>query len=252
VVKLATKNRTYDPIERKLLLVDPWYQLIIKMLKPVIHEFNGKGILEVGCGLGGFCFSVAKKGAKVIGLDVSSSAIRKAKNLANQLDVQNQLDFIIGDACFLPFKDQTNEIVVCSETLEHVRNYEKAFSELVRVTNRSGYLCLTVPNLLSTLFFEYVVLLFIGQPQYVKKLVCVEREQIFHIFKVKKLLNREDVRVIKIRSTNFLHLPPRVGRALKISRSLKIISDHIENYLETHGSPFRLLGANIGVLARKE
>ena len=251
MVKVATKNRTSDLIERKLLLIDPWYQLIIKMMKSVIHEVNGKRILEVGCGLGGFCINVARKGAKVIGLDVSSSAIHEAKNLAKQLEVQSQVDFIIGDAHFLPFKDRTNEIVVCSETLEHVTNYEKAFCELARVTKKSGHLCLTVPNLLSTLFFEYVVLLLIGQPQYVKKFACVEREQIFHIFKLRRLLNREDIKVIDIRSTDFLHLPPTVRRALKISHSLKIISDRIEDYLEAHGLPLRLFGANIGVLARK-
>ncbi len=250
-MQIATRNRISDLIEGKLLLTDPWYQLIIKMLEPVIHKFNGKGILEVGCGFGGFCINVAKRGAKVIGLDISTSAIHEAKNLAKQLGVRNQVDFIIGDAQFLPFKDQTNEIVVCAETLEHVANYEKAFCELVRVTNRSGYLCLSVPNLLSTLFFEYVILLLIGQPQYVKKLICVEKEHIFHIFKLRRLLNREDLKVIKIQSTDFLHLPPRVRRDLKISQSLKIISDRIGDYLEAHGLPLRLLGANIGVLARK-
>lgn len=252
MVKGARKNRISDLIERKLRLVDPWYQLIIKMVKPAIHEFNGKRILEVGCGFGGFCVYVAKAGAKTIGLDVSSRAIHKAKNLAKQLGVQNQVDFIIADAGFLPLKDQANEIVVCSETLEHVSNYTKAFSELVRVTNSLGYLCITVPNLLSISFFEYIVLLIIGQPQYVKKQAYLEKEHIFHIFKLRALLDREDVRVIKIQSTDFLHIPPRVRKALKISESLKIISDRIENHLEAHESLLRLFGANIGVLARKE
>lgn len=252
MVKAVTKrNNDSDLIEGKLLLTDPWYQLIMKMLTPVIQKFNEKRILEVGCGLAGFCIDVAKRGAEVIGLDVSSSAIYTAKNLATQLGVKSQVDFIIGDAQFLPFKDQTSEVVVCSETLEHVTDYKQAFSELVRVTNKSGYLCLTVPNLLSTLFFEYLVLLFIGQPQYVKKLSCVEKEHIFHIFKLRNLLNREDIRLLKIQSIDFLHLPPRVKRALRMGQSLKIISAHIEGYFEAHGLPLRLFGANIGVLAKK-
>ena len=252
MIKEATKNQISDVIERKLRLGDPWYQLILKMLKSAIHEFNGKVILEVGCGFGGYCVYLAKAGAKAIGVDISSRAIREAKNLAKQLGVQGRVDFIIADAQFLPFKDQANEIVVCSETLEHVPNYKKAFSELVRVTTKSGYLCITVPNLLSTSLFEYIVLLLIGQPQYVKKQACLEKEHIFHIFKLRALLDREDVRVIKIRSTDFLHLPPRVRKALKISQSLKIISDRIEDYLEAHELPLRLFGANIGVLARKQ
>lgn len=252
MVKVVVKKLVSDLIERKLQLVDPWYQLILKMIDPVLHELKGKRILEVGCGLGGFCINIASKGGKVIGLDVSSSAIYTAKKLAIQSGVPNQLDFVIGDAQFLPFKGQTHDLVICSETLEHVTNYEKAFSEIVRVINKSGHLCITVPNLLSTLFFEYVVLLLIGQPQYAKKFAYVEKEHIFHLFKLKRLLNREDIRVIEIRSTDFLHLPPRVRRALKIGQSLKIVSDRIENYLEARGFPLRLFGANIGVLARKE
>jgi len=251
MVKVAMKKPALDLIERKLLLVDPWYQLILKIINPVLHELKGKRILEVGCGLGGFCINIASKGGKVIGLDVSSSAIHSGKKLAKQSGVSSQLDFVIGDAQFLPFKDQTNDLVICSETLEHVMNYEKALCELVRVIDRSGYLCMTVPNLLSTLFFEYVVLLLIGQPQYAKKFAYVEKEHVFHLFKLRRLLNREDIRVVEIRSTDFLHLPPTVRGASKIGRGLKIVSDRMEDYLEAHGLPLRLFGANIGVLARK-
>lgn len=251
--KLAKKeSHVADFIERKLSLTDPWYQLILKMMKSVINGFQGKRILEVGCGLGGFCIRVAGKGGNSIGLDVSSSAIRKAKDLAKQYKVQNQVDFVVGDAQFLPFKDQSNELVICSETLEHVANYEQAFRELVRVTEKSGYLCVTVPNLLSTMFFGYIVLLCIGQPQYAKKFLYVEKEHIFHFFKVKKLFSRENLKVMEIRSTDFLYLPPTIRKALKIENHLKAISDRIEGFLENHRLPLRLFGANIGVIARRD
>jgi 2-polyprenyl-3-methyl-5-hydroxy-6-metoxy-1,4-benzoquinol methylase len=251
MIEITTKKRSKDLIERKLLLIDPWYQLIIRMMNSVSHDFNGMRIIEVGCGLGGFSIWLAKRGADPIGLDISSKAIIKAKNLAKQSGVQDRVEFIVGDARFLPFKHLSSDFVVCSETLEHVANYENAFCELVRVTKKSGYLCVTVPNLLSTLFFEYMVLLFAGQPKYLKKVFNVETEHIFHLFKLKKLLYRGDLKVIEIRSTDFLHLPPRIKRALRIGYYLKILSDHIENYLETYGLPLRLFGANIGLLARK-
>jgi len=252
MVKKTTENLISDLIGRKIRLDDPWYQLIIKMLRSAVHEFYGKRILEVGCGFGVFCVYVAGAGANVIGLDVSSRAIHKANDLAKRMRVQNRIAFIIADARFLPFKDYASEIVVCSETLEHVPDYERAFGELVRVTNKSGYLCLTVPNLLSTSLFEYVVLILIGQPQYVKNEACLEKEQIFHIFKLRELLNREDITIKMIRSTDFLHFPPRVRETLKISEPLKIISHKIEDYIEDHDLFFKYFGANIGVLVRKE
>lgn len=224
----------------------------MKMLKAVIPDFNGKEILEVGCGIGGFCVNTALRRADVVGVDVARKALYEGKELARRFGVQKRVDFIAADAQHLPFKDGIREIVVCSETLEHVSDYNKAFFELVRVATKSGYICLTVPNLLSTLFFECIVLRLIGQPQYVKSHLCVEKEDVFHIFKLRKLVDRDDLYVIRIRSTNFLHVPPRVRSALRLNQNLLVVSDRIEDYLENHNLPLRLLGANLGVLARKK
>jgi SAM-dependent methyltransferase len=161
------------------------------------------------------------------------------------------VNLVVGDAQFLPFKEDSGDILVCSETLEHVPDYEKAFGELIRVTKKSGYLCLTVPNFLSTAFFENVILLLIGQPGYVKSHVSVEKEHIFHVFKLRRLLNQHDVEVIAVRSVDFLHLSPRVRKLLKIDWALKIISNRLENFCTKHFPLLRLAGANIGVLVRK-
>ncbi|MEM3551482.1 MAG: class I SAM-dependent methyltransferase [Candidatus Bathyarchaeia archaeon] len=238
-------------IKDKLSLVDPWYQLVIEMLCSNFRDLNGKIVIEVGCGLGGFLLNISKSCEEVVGLDVSSKAIHIAKDLAKKFGLQNRVNFIVGDAQFLPFKENGGDVLVCSETLEHVPDYEKAFSELVRVTKKSGYLCLTVPNFLSTAFFENMILLLIGQPGYVKSHVSVEKERIFHVFKLRKLLNQHKVEVIALRSVDFLHLPPRVRKLLKIEWPLQVISNRLENFFAKHFPPLRLAGANIGVLVKK-
>jgi SAM-dependent methyltransferase len=232
------KSQNFDIIEWKLRLSDPWYRLVMKMLTQVMPNFGGKRILEVGCGIGGFCINVADEGASVIGVDVAPRAIAKAKSLAKKLGVLRNTEFIM-------------EIVICSETLEHVSYYKKAFSELVRVTKISGYLCLTVPNLFSSLFFEYIILRLLGQPKYVKRQLCIEKEDIFHIFKLRQLFYCDDLKIIKIGSTNFFHIPPRLKNTLKLCQYFQNLSDRIEEYFEAHNLPFRFLGANLGVLARK-
>lgn len=235
----------------KLSLADPWYQLVMEMLRSVCN-FSGKRIIEVGCGLGGFVANVSRDCGEVIGLDVSSKAVHIAKNVVTQLGIKDKVSFVIGDAQFLPFKAQSGDILVCSETLEHVPDYERAFGELIRVTKNSGYLCLTVPNFLSTAFFENVILLLVGQPSYVKSHVSVEKEHIFHAFKLKKLINQQDMNVVTMRSVDFLHLPPRVRKFLRIDWILKIISNRLENFFMNYFSPLKLAGANIGVLLKKK
>lgn len=243
---IAKQRNSTSLVERKLLLNDPWYQLILEMMNSVLKSVHGKRVLEVGCGFGGFCIRIAEKGADVVGLDISSSAIRKARNLAKQASIRSQVDFIVGDAQFLPFRDRSSRIVVCSETLEHVPNYEQAFDELVRVTEKGGCLCVTVPNLLSTFFFECVVLLSIGQPQYVKKFFSVEKEHVFHFFKVKKLFSRRELKIAKIRGTDLFHLSLVIRKALKRNDYLRAPTPFKNHGLEI------FFGATIGVLARRE
>jgi ubiquinone/menaquinone biosynthesis C-methylase UbiE len=233
-------------VKRKLLLDDPWYQLILAMMNSVIQSVHRKRVLEVGCGFGGFCIRIAEKGANVVGLDISSSAVRKARDFAKRARIRSQVDFIVGDAQLLPFRDRSAEIVVCSETLEHVDNYEQAFDELVRVTKKEGCLCVTVPNLLSTFFFECIVSLSIGQPKYVKKFFSVEKEHVFHLFKVKKLFSRKDLKVLKLQGADLFHLSLVMRKALKRDDYLRV-----PTLLGKHG-PEKLFGATLGIVARKE
>lgn len=235
-------------IRRKILIIDPWYELILRMLSKVIDNFKDRKMLEIGCGLGGFCIHIARKGAEVIGLDISAVAIKKAKEIAKQYGIGKSVEFVVGDAQHLPFKDLSGEIIVCSETLEHIPNSELAFSELVRITQKSGYLCITVPNLLSTMFFEYLILSTLGQPQYAREFLSVEKEHIFHIFKIKKLLYRGLLDVLEIKSVDLLHLPPRLRETLKIGFYLDIISSKLQRSF----SILSLFGATIGILARKK
>jgi len=193
-------------IRDKISLVDPWYQLVIEMLHSAFPSLNGKIMIEVGCGFGGFLLNISKSCGEVVGVDISSKAIRIAKDLAKQFDLQKRINLIVADAQFLPFKDDSGDVLVCSETLEHIPNYEKALSELVRVTKKSGYLCLTVPN---------------------------------------------NVEIVAMRSVDFLHLPPKIRKLLKIEWPLQVLSRRLENFFAKYLPPLRLAGANIGVLVKK-
>jgi ubiquinone/menaquinone biosynthesis C-methylase UbiE len=52
---------------------------------------------------------------------------------------------ILGDACILPVKDNSLDIVFCIETLEHIKNDKHTLKEINRILKPSGKLLLTVP-----------------------------------------------------------------------------------------------------------
>ena len=60
---------------------------------------KGKTILELGCGSGYFAINVLQKikPKKIIGMDISSSAIQRANKLKKELHLPNNIEFIEGD-----------------------------------------------------------------------------------------------------------------------------------------------------------
>jgi ubiquinone/menaquinone biosynthesis C-methylase UbiE len=247
---MQTENRQDEKYrtwyETKITLQDPWYKLILRMLKPVVADLKGKRVLEVGCGLGVFCTHIAREDGEAIGLDISKSAILKAKDLSRQFGVQDKVEFVVTDARFLPFVERSQDIIVCSEVLEHIENHQQAFHEFARVADNSGYIVLTVPNLISSLFFEVVFFMVMGQPKYVQKYLNVEKEYVFHYFKVKRLVNSENLTLVDIRGTDYVHVHPKIIKFLKLAKISNMVSSELENK-----KSWRFLGANIGVVAQK-
>ncbi|MGD6934612.1 MAG: class I SAM-dependent methyltransferase [Candidatus Bathyarchaeia archaeon] len=241
----ATDEKFQAWFDQKINLTDPWYQLLLKMIKP-ITSFQDKRVLEVGCGLGVFCMHVARNGGEAIGLDISRSAILEAKTLTKKYAAQKNIEFVVSDARFLPFVDCCQDMIVSSEVLEHIEGHEKAFHEFARLIDQSGYICITVPNLLSSLFFEVVFFKVMGQPKYVQRFLNVEKEYVFHYPKVKRLVNSEHLTILDIKGTDYVHLHPKIARLFHLGKIIPLISSSLENK-----KSWRFFGANIGVIAQK-
>ncbi|PIT93580.1 hypothetical protein COU00_03635 [Candidatus Falkowbacteria bacterium CG10_big_fil_rev_8_21_14_0_10_43_11] len=75
-------------------------ELCLKLLAPFI---NGKTILELGCGSGFFAFELSQRGAakKIIGIDISPNAVKRAKEINAQRSVPAVCDFLEADASAL-------------------------------------------------------------------------------------------------------------------------------------------------------
>ena len=68
-------------------------QLNVEKLRP----FEGKKILDVGCGSGRFCIAFAKEGAeKVVGVDFAKLMIDIAEELAKEEGVADRCEFRVG------------------------------------------------------------------------------------------------------------------------------------------------------------
>jgi SAM-dependent methyltransferase len=121
----------------------PWYHLVRERLGPVA----GLRILEVACGRGGFIRELTRAGACVTGCDFSAAALRVAQcKLRHLVGNDNVSALVQGDAQNLPFADDSFDVVVSCETIEHVPDSCAALREMHRVTRSAGRLFLTTPN----------------------------------------------------------------------------------------------------------
>jgi ubiquinone/menaquinone biosynthesis C-methylase UbiE len=97
-------------------------------------------VCEVGCGEGFFIRYLQQQFPRCLfqGSDISEPAIRFARDL-----VPNAR-FSVESIYRLPYPDNTHDLVIASEVLEHLEYPAAALTEVARVSRR--YVLLTVPN----------------------------------------------------------------------------------------------------------
>lgn len=106
-------------------------------------------ILDQGCGIGQYAFTVYKFGfKKVVGLDYSEKLIETAKENAKKL--KYKIGFVKGDIREMPFKDNSFDIVISGGVIEHVPESLKTIEELSRIIKKEGYLLIHIPQKIST------------------------------------------------------------------------------------------------------
>ena len=128
------KHTHKNPIQQ--LLINNFYKTLINVIKPL----KAKTILDVGCGEG---FSLNKLnenniGEKLEGIDYSKEAISIGKKLFPNLLLKQ------GSIYDLPYKDNTFDLVLCTEVLEHLENPKKGLQEILRMSKK--YILVSVPN----------------------------------------------------------------------------------------------------------
>jgi SAM-dependent methyltransferase len=99
---------------------------------------EGRSFLEVGCNWGRWCVSAARRGYRVVGVDPSLDAIRAARRIAEQLDVE--ATYVVADARHLPFADASFDVVFSYSVFQHFAKEDAlaSFAELGRVLAPGG------------------------------------------------------------------------------------------------------------------
>ena len=103
---------------------DREYQLLLRQLAPR----PGGRLLDVGCGTGWFTRRLAlQAGLDVTGIDIDARSLEFARNH------DTRANYLLGDACHLPFGDDSFNEVVSIMALCFIPDWTLAMREIVRV-----------------------------------------------------------------------------------------------------------------------
>jgi SAM-dependent methyltransferase len=112
--------------------------LLVEAARPQPADMS----LDVACGPGTVVVAFARRVQQAAGIDATGAMLAEAKKLVAREGVRNT-GWHKGDACALPFPDQTFDIVSSRFAFHHLREPARAFAEMVRVARPGGRIVLS-------------------------------------------------------------------------------------------------------------
>jgi ubiquinone/menaquinone biosynthesis C-methylase UbiE len=107
--------------------------LLVRFLEAHHLSIEGKQVLDLGCGLGGYSLAFQEHGAKVVSVDLSP------------LGTLGKVQMLCGDAQALPLAANSMDWVICASLIEHVSSPANMLWEIQRVLRVGGLAYLSFP-----------------------------------------------------------------------------------------------------------
>jgi SAM-dependent methyltransferase len=121
-------------------------QIEARLVFNFLRDLNNKLVLDIGCGSGLFDIELALRGAHVVGLDISESALALGRQRITKLGLESQVTLQLCDASrSVPYSDHSFDYVFSNCVLEHIQYDENAINESSRVLKPGGLFVATVP-----------------------------------------------------------------------------------------------------------
>lgn len=104
---------------------------------------RGKTVLDIASGEGYGAAILAQFARHVTGVDISGEAVTHAGRRYAKVD---NLRFLEGSCTAIPLADESVEVVVSFETLEHIVEHDRMLDEVLRVLRHDGLMVISTPD----------------------------------------------------------------------------------------------------------
>jgi 2-polyprenyl-3-methyl-5-hydroxy-6-metoxy-1,4-benzoquinol methylase len=134
-------DRLYGDARLRDVYLGPERLAFYREVADVTARLQPHSIIDVGCGTGDLLHELVERAApeRVVGIDYTRSGIRRAGQLVPDGE------FLVANLYDLDL-DETFDVVLCTEVLEHVPDPAGAVERLLQLCGGSGAIVITVPD----------------------------------------------------------------------------------------------------------
>ncbi len=117
------------------------------MLREIKKRRNSGRVLDFGCGSGNLLLRLAKEGFKGSGIDVSAAAVKYLSQRLRKEELLGKVKAVAGreQVLFRKGMKEQFDLLVCGETLEHLKDDWRAVQGFHQVLKKRGICVVTVP-----------------------------------------------------------------------------------------------------------
>lgn len=137
-----TDRREYfEEISRRRFCGREWHVPIVAQF----GAFEGKDVLEIGCGIGTDGMEFAKRGARYVGIDLAPSAIKLARERFALFNVEGRFEVANAEER-IPFGDEAFDHIYSFGVIHHSPKTQAIVDEMYRVLRPGGTFTVMVYN----------------------------------------------------------------------------------------------------------
>lgn len=115
-------------------------------------ELKHLSILDLGSGEGGTA-KVFSENNFIVSFDLSLIRLQRQKDSIDLNSRTKEIKLVNGNALQLPFSDNSFDLIIMQDVIEHLDNHMNFYNEIRRVLKQKGMIYLSTPNKLSVLNF---------------------------------------------------------------------------------------------------
>ena len=125
-------HSTLSPTDGRVIWRRYRSQLLLKLLLDTAKTFNVTSVLDIGSEEGFFTAQLSHQGLDVTALDLSMGRLLDMRTREQVKDIK----MIQGDASRLPLADNSYDMVLVLDIIEHIPDFDMAVTESIRIAKK--------------------------------------------------------------------------------------------------------------------